>query len=77
MQRIRQSRPIRLNLTLRSRMVIGYVGVLLLLALFAELSYLQFSRMLQANQELAQASNRSANGGGTVQRRPTAGYVHR
>jgi GAF domain-containing protein/HAMP domain-containing protein len=57
MQRIRQARLIRLNLTLRSRMVLGYVGVLLLLALFAELSYLEFSRMLQANQALAQASN--------------------
>jgi GAF domain-containing protein/HAMP domain-containing protein len=58
MERIRRVLAIQFNLTLRSRMVIGYVGVLLLLALFAELSYLQFSRMLQANQELAQASTR-------------------
>jgi GAF domain-containing protein/HAMP domain-containing protein len=57
MQRIRLARLIQLNLTLRSRMVLGYVGVLLLLALFGELSYLEFSRLLQANQALAQASN--------------------
>jgi GAF domain-containing protein/HAMP domain-containing protein len=57
MHRIRQAFHIRLNLTLRSRLVISYMGVLLLLAFFAELSYLQFSRLLQANQALAQASN--------------------
>jgi GAF domain-containing protein/HAMP domain-containing protein len=57
MQRIRQIRLPKIRLTLRSRLVTGYVGVLLLLALFAELSYLQFSRMVQANQALAQASN--------------------
>jgi GAF domain-containing protein/HAMP domain-containing protein len=58
MQRIRQAQPFKLNLTLRTRMIIGYVGVLLLLALFAELSYLQFSRLIQANQASAQASSR-------------------
>jgi GAF domain-containing protein/HAMP domain-containing protein len=58
MQRIRQAQPFKLNLTLRTRMIIGYVGVLLLLALFAELSYLQFSRVIQANQASAQASDR-------------------
>ena len=57
MQRISQIRPIRMNLTLRTRMVIGYLGVLFLLALFAELSYLQFSRMIQANQAFVQANN--------------------
>jgi GAF domain-containing protein/HAMP domain-containing protein len=57
MYRVRQAFPAKLNLTLRSRLVIGYVGVLLLLALFAELSYLQFSRIFQASQALTQASN--------------------
>ncbi len=57
MHRNRQALHIKLNLTLRSRLVIGYMGVLLLLAFFAELSYLQFSRLLQANQALAQTSN--------------------
>jgi GAF domain-containing protein/HAMP domain-containing protein len=57
MHRTRQAFNIKLNLTLRSRLIIGYMGVLLLLAFFAELSYLQFSRLLQANQALAQASN--------------------
>ena len=56
MQRFRQVQPFRMNLTLRTRMVIGYVGVLFLLALFAELSYLQFSRMVQANQAFVQAN---------------------
>lgn len=56
MYRIRQAFHAKLNLTLRSRLVIGYVGVLLLLALFAGLSYLQFSRLLQANQALSQAA---------------------
>lgn len=57
MHRTRQAFNIKLNLTLRSRLVIGYLGVLLLLAFFAELSYLQFNRLLQANQALVQASN--------------------
>jgi GAF domain-containing protein/HAMP domain-containing protein len=57
MQRLRQVKLFRLNLTLRARMFTGYLGVLLLLALFAELSYLQLGRMLQANRALVQASN--------------------
>jgi GAF domain-containing protein/HAMP domain-containing protein len=56
MQRFRQMQPFKMNLTLRTRMVIGYMGVLFLLALFAELSYLQFSRMVQANQAFMQAN---------------------
>lgn len=56
MQRIRQIQPFKLNLTLRTRLVVGYVGVLFLLALFAEISYLQFSRMVKANQVFVQAN---------------------